>query len=351
MVISVNPKPNQHQFEALLDETLQTLKTESEKDEAAYLTFLGNKLENVVYTIMAEKAKGTPFENSIELISGQKFPDIIANKFFGLEIKTTKQNHWKTTGNSVLEGTRVDGIERIFILFGKMKSPIEFRCKPYEECLSEIVVTHSPRYLVDMNLLKGNTIFDKLDTSYDALRVLPNPIKPISEYYRRFLKPGEEVWWLDNEEQNTSGVIIKSWNNLPNQERLELLAKGMIFFPEIFGKKPDKFNRFAIWLIKKKSIVCPNVRDPFTAGGKGSIVWKGESIQKVPRVLVNLNSLMPNLVDYFSEIEDEDLVYFWDTSSVDNRFGFWVEQVVRNSKWMELPFDLEKYLNSFFNRT
>ena len=155
MVVSVNPVPDQIQFEALLDETLQTLKIESEKDEAVYLTFLGSKLEIVVQYVMAEKAKGTPFENSIELISGQKFPDIIANRFFGVEVKTTKQNHWRTTGNSVFEGTRVDGIERIFMLFGKMKSPIEFKWRAYEECLSEIVVTHSPRYLIDMNLGYG----------------------------------------------------------------------------------------------------------------------------------------------------------------------------------------------------
>ena len=82
---------------------------------------------------MSELAVGTPFEDSIELIGGQKFPDIIAKKFYGIEVKTTTQNHWKTTGNSVLESTRVDNVERIFMLFAKLASPIEFRCRPYEE--------------------------------------------------------------------------------------------------------------------------------------------------------------------------------------------------------------------------
>lgn len=41
---------------------------------------------------MAQTAKGTPFEDSIELIPGQRFPDIIAKKYYGVEVKTSKQN-------------------------------------------------------------------------------------------------------------------------------------------------------------------------------------------------------------------------------------------------------------------
>ena len=61
----------------------------------------------------------------------------------------------------------------------QLGSPIEFRARAYEECLSEVVVTHSPRYLIDMNLEKGKTIFDKINISYDTLRKKQNPIKPI----------------------------------------------------------------------------------------------------------------------------------------------------------------------------
>ena len=59
-----------------------------------YLSYLGNKLEGVVADVMTQTAKGTPFEDSIELISGQRFPDIIAKKYYGVEVKTSKQNHW-----------------------------------------------------------------------------------------------------------------------------------------------------------------------------------------------------------------------------------------------------------------
>jgi len=214
MIVSLNSEPNKKEFQSLLGSTLRTLDSESKKNQKDFLGFLGNKLENVVAEIMNANAKGTSFENTIELISGQKFPDIIAKRYYGVEVKTTKQNHWTTTGNSVMEGTRVDGIERIYMLFGKMVSPIEFKCRPYEDCLSEVVVTHSPRYLINMDLEEGETIFDKLDIPYETLRKSPNPVKPIIEYYRQFLKPGEEVWWLDQEESKSTGLIIKLWNNL-----------------------------------------------------------------------------------------------------------------------------------------
>jgi len=108
MVISKNPEPNKEIFQSLIDNTITFLKSDSKKNQKMYQSLLGNKLESVVADIMTEKAKGSPFENTIELISGQRFPDIIAKKFYDVEVKTSKQDHWTTTGNSVLESTRLD---------------------------------------------------------------------------------------------------------------------------------------------------------------------------------------------------------------------------------------------------
>ena len=89
----------------------------------------GRNLEPYVKDVITELAINTVFENSIELIGGQKFPDIVAKKYYGIEVKTTTQNHWKTTGNSVLESTRVDNVERIFMLFAKsfLRMVLRFR--------------------------------------------------------------------------------------------------------------------------------------------------------------------------------------------------------------------------------
>ena len=215
MIVSVNSDPNRSEFDILLSSTIDELNVHAKKSSKKVATLLGRNLEPYVKDVMTDLAVGTVFENTIELIGGQKFPDIIAKKYYGIEVKTTTQNHWKTTGNSLLESTRVDNVERIFMLFAKLASPIEFRCRPYEEVLSEVVVTHSPRYLIDMNLEQGKTIFDKIKIPYDALRKNENPIRPIVDYYKSKLKPGEELWWMDAENNSKpSSIVIKIWNNI-----------------------------------------------------------------------------------------------------------------------------------------
>ena len=117
------------------------------------------------------------------------------------------------------------------MLFGKMSTPVEFMCRPYEDCLSEVVVTHSPRYLIDMNLRKGETIFDKLDVLYDTLRKQPNPIKTILNYYRKQLKAGDDVWYLDQDSTKSTGLIIKMWNNLSIKRANRIYDKGILPIP------------------------------------------------------------------------------------------------------------------------
>jgi len=349
MVISSNPEPNKLIFQSLLENTIKTHDFESKKNQKKYLDLLGNKLENVVADVMTDHAKDTPFENSIELISGQKFPDIIANKFYGVEVKTTSKNHWTTTGNSVLEGTRVDGIERIFMLFGKMVSPVEFKYRPYEDCLSDIVVTHSPRYLINMDLQAGQTIFDKLDIPYDTLRNIPNPIKPITDYYRQFLKSGEEVWWLDQEEPKSTSLIIKLWNNLPIVIRKHFMLKSMILFPEIFSNRSDKFNRLAVWLVNSESIVCPNIRDVFTAGGQGIIEWKKKQYTGIPQIIIRLSNSIGELKSLLNETDNEILEKYWDMS-VKNKVNDWIGLIKENSKTLK-SINLVEYLKDRMEKT
>jgi len=343
MVVSSNPEPNRKVFQSLLDNTLNDLVSESKKNQKVYLNLLGNKLENVVADIMIYRAKGTPFENSIELISGQRFPDIIANKYYGVEVKTSKQNHWTTTGNSVMEGTRVDGIERIYMLFGKMVAPVEFKCRPYEDCLSEIVVTHSPRYLINMDLQKGKTIFDKLDIPYDKLRKSANPVKPIIEYYRQFLRPGEEVWWLDQDESKSTGLIIKLWNNLPLETRKEFMLKAMILFPEIFSNHTDKFNRLSVWLVNMQGVVCPNIRDVFTAGGQGIIIWKKNSYKGIPQILIKMTESLTKIKEILNITDNETLNNYWG-NTFRNKLSKWIDLVMENTMHMNLPFNLKEFL-------
>ena len=83
MLISVNKDVENVDFEKLITLATNTLQETSTKQNDRYLTLLGNKLEDEVYDVMCSCAQNTPFEGTIELVSGQKFPDIIANNYYG----------------------------------------------------------------------------------------------------------------------------------------------------------------------------------------------------------------------------------------------------------------------------
>lgn len=333
MIISANPEPNRKEFDQLLNSTIEELNNQAKKSAKSISTLTGNKIEPLVKDVMSDLAIGSPFENSIELIGGQKFPDVVAKKYYGVEVKTTTQNHWKTTGNSVLETTRVDDVERIFMLFAKLASPIEFRYRPYEECLSEVVVTHSPRYLVDMNLEKGKTIFDKIKIPYDTLRNKENPIKSIVDYYKSKLKPGEDLWWIEQDETKSSNLVIKVWNNLSIKERQELKNKAMAHFPELFSNKSEKFGRFAVWLVTREAIVCPNIRDMFSAGGKGKVVVGKSIYNNVPRIFLNLFKNLDSIIETLILTPSVELSEYWGVKTTEERkINDWIELVNENSK-------------------
>lgn len=346
MIISTNTDNSQDDFEKILKLTIDSLNKKANESPDYIITLKGEKLEPVVKDILEQNAKGTSFENTIELVSGQKFPDIVAKKYFGIEVKTTIKNHWKTTGNSVLESTRVEGVERIYMLFGKLGKPIEFRCRPYEECLSEIVVTHSPRYLIDMNLKEEETIFSKIDIGYDVLRKKKNPIKPITKYYKSKLKKGESLWWIDNVEGQSSNVVVRFWKHLSRKEQNDLQAKAMVFFPEIFGKGNDKYNQFALWLITQHGIVHPNVRDSFSAAGKKYLKHPKYSHVKPAKIIFNLEKNINAIREVIRTTSANDLGRFWKVRiSAKGKKYDWITQVVNN--FPDTDFDLKMRLEEF----
>lgn len=113
--------------------------------------------------------------------------------------------------------------------FGKLGgNPIEFLSKPYEQCLYGIAVTHMPRYLIDMRLNQGETIFDKMGVPYDDLRKMDNPIAPVAKYYRSQLKEGESLWWTGDSSDETVSATIKLWKNVSPEDKRKYTIFGCV---------------------------------------------------------------------------------------------------------------------------
>jgi hypothetical protein len=319
-------------FQNILSHSVSDLQKDSDKRPEYYIRRGGVSLEKDVYKIVNKHAAGTAFSEKIELISGQRFPDIVAyvndNKAYGIEVKTTTSNKWKSTGSSIFEGTRVDDVKNIYLLFGKLAKPIEFRCRKYEECLYDVAITHSPRYLIDMETGKSESIFSKVGVDYDTLRSLDNPFKPIKRFLRKNLKDGEDLWWIDNNDENVRDLSVRLWGNLSQERKEELRISALAHFPILLSNNSKKYSMLATWLVSKFGIVNHALRDTFTAGGQidvGGIM--------LPKIFNHVSNNIDEIINIVKTIPEDDISYYWGVDvPIDDCVAEWKKQCLRHCK-------------------
>jgi len=332
MIVSENNKPKLEEFRELMVKTDNLLNADAAIKEVYYSQRNGTELEVDVYETLNEASKGTIFENTIQLVSGASFPDIVANKFYGVEVKSTNKNYWHSVGSSILESTRNQDVERIFLTFGKLGSPVEFRSRPYEECLSGISVTHYPRYQIDMTLEAGETIFDKMGISYDELRKMDNPVAPVSKYYRSLLKPGESLWWAtgDNAENTVAPPTVRLWSALSHEMKMHYTIRGYALFPETLSTVRDqkKYQRYALWLATECGIINTCIRDSFSAGGQVEICTTYGKFEKMPAAYGKVAKHKELILETILSSSEEMLQEYWGVKMIkENRILQWCELV------------------------
>jgi len=310
-------------FADFMHKTEDCFNQRSKQDPNLYKNVKPTELEQITERVLKEIAPSTPFNpDEIKLISGHKFPDIVAEHFYGVEVKSTKENKWTSTGSSIVETTRIEHVDYIYMLFGKLGgTPPEFRCRPYQDCLYDIAVTHSPRYLIDMALPQGKTIFDKLEYPYDKLRNSPDAIERVKQYYKQQAKnQGNQMpWWMNDVETEPIGVNMRLWCDAKSSEHAELRAQMLVLFPEMVN---SKYGNAAMWLAGAKGIIDPSFRDRYSAGGKVIIVdgkpedklprvWKtlSDNFYNVKKYLIDTTSIMPYIVEYNPELLKTGNVY------------------------------------------
>ncbi len=227
----------------------------------------------------------------IEYVGGHKFPDIVARilekRALGVEVKTisSKESGWSVMGGSIMESTRVPDVSRIYV-FCARKNPFEIKFRPFEDCVKSVAVTHSPRYMLDMDLSAEESLFQKLKIPYDEIRLLPNPFEPFKKEWAKLHPEADVCWWRDainpsigdeveREEEHFAGVLLNTnlrfWADLGASEKRDKRARMMILFPEVFqGRSQNQYRGAAVWLYNHH-IINPSMRDVFSAGGRRGV--------------------------------------------------------------------------------
>ena len=203
------------------------------------------------------------------------------------------------------------------------------RKQSYEQCLYGIAVTHMPRYLIDMRLNQGETIFDKMGVPYDDLRKMDNPIAPVAKYYRSQLKEGESLWWTGDSSDETVSATIRLWKNVSPEDKRKYTIFGCVNYPEVFG---GNYDRYALWLTSQ-GIVDPHIRDQFSAGGQEEMLLSNGKKVKFPGAYRRIKN-SPEL--FFGRMAQNDPMELsgsktLDIEALNRRLMIWADLVSRKS--------------------
>lgn len=218
------------------------------------------------------------FDNvvEVELVSGHRYPDIVIHtdeSLLGIEVKTSKSKGWSTLGGSIFESTRVKGVEDIILFFANFSdlTNIEFRYAWMKDCISDVVITHKPRYAINMDI--EDTFFERSGVAYHELQTNDKPFALIRDYLKNRDGKSADLWWVDETEENNINNLgpqsIRRFATLDKDEKSKINAQLCIIFTEFLSDhSKTKYERITLFLISKLGLINSSIRDSFSASGQ-----------------------------------------------------------------------------------
>jgi len=203
----------------------------------------------------------------------QAFPDIAMGEF-GVEVKFTLNDTWRSVANSVLETQRIETVKHIYIVFGKMGGTPEVRWGDYEESVIHVRTSHVPRFEVEIQAEKTTvkqSLFVEMGIRYDDFRKLEmhEKMKYIRAYARK-IHPDGRLWWIEEKESDEHTVPLQArlYTNLSTEEKTRLRAEAALLCPRIVdsGRSRNKYDDMVLYLLTYHGIICHQARDLFSAG-------------------------------------------------------------------------------------
>lgn len=260
----------------------------------------------------------------------QEFPDIIFNEEFGIEVKYTENDTWRSIANSIFEGRRNLGVKEIYVVFGKAGGIPEVRWARYDECIMHVRTSHVPRFEIEIGT--DRPLFEKLQISYEKFRLLPQHEKMvyIRQYAKGRLKNGERLWWIEDleekGEQHSLPLEVKLYTQLGPHEKRKLRAEAAFLCPQIVqgSRAKGKYDDATLYILTRYGILCNQARDLFTAG---SVAMRLNAERGGNYLQRALDDIAPE-IRYAAATLNTDIVReYW---------GFDVEPWRRMEEWMRL---------------
>lgn len=204
----------------------------------------------------------------------QAFPDIAMGEY-GVEVKFTLNDTWRSIANSVLETQRIEEVKHIYIVFGKMGGIPEVRWGEYEQSVIHVRTSHVPRFEIELPSNRAavkESLFTQMGIRYDDFRKLEmqEKMKYIRAYARK-IHPDGRLWWVEDKEdsdEHTTPVQARLYTNLTPEEKTRLRAEAALLCPSIVksGRSRNKYDDMVLYLLTYHGVLCHQARDLFSAG-------------------------------------------------------------------------------------
>lgn len=362
---------NSQEFSLFINKIIEKLYESEQKFNIFKEKDLATFSEEIIYNISIEILNKDKTQCQVNYSKGgHQFPDITytfsSGESFGIEVKSSKSsgNGWSINGNSILGKTSIKVIDTYIIFVKYNHNGLKIKAKRYEDSISDIVVTHSPRYKIDLSIANEETFFARSGISYIELNNSDDPIRLIVDY---FCSQGETAWWLPNETmEKVSPAVISSLSEFKQRyPKLidDIYGKAYVLFPEIlfYSSNQHKYNNLAKWLMANYSIADASLRDKFSAGGKKHIeIHDFVSTYAYPRIIFNLQLNINSVKKAFNTVSRGQLKLYWPQYFVSNdnvieRQNYWIKTILSdwkpsveiygNKYYQELELILNKLIN------
>ena len=312
----------QQEFEKVLDTVCQKLTVEARKAPFKSSREFEDRVREISQEILGPKT-AINFDPH-----PQAFPDIAIGEF-GIEVKFTTNDTWRSVANSVLETNRIHEVKKIYLVFGKMGGVPEAKWGEYEKSVMHVRTSHVPRFEVE--LPAEESLFEKMGVPYDEFRSLPMEEKMthIRAYARSRLKPGERMWWLEDspdEPGHTLPLQARLYTKLSTEEKKKLRAEAVLLCPKIVQSRNvrDKYDDAVLYILTYHGVLCHQARDLFSAGSVANPDNDDEGGVYIER---SLKLIEPDIIAAAERLEDALFVEYWGESvAPKDRLARWLEK-------------------------
>lgn len=242
------------------------------------------------------------------------FPDISLDNF-GIEVKFTEKDTWRSVANSVFETFRDKKVEHIYVVFGKMGGVPEVKWDKYDDCVIHVRTSHVPRF--ELEIGADRSLFEIMGVEYGEFNRLSEADKMthIRKYAKGRLKRGERLWWLgeDAEPEHTLPIQVRLYTSLDQDEKRRLRAESTLLCPQIVnsGRSRTKYNDVSLYLITYRGVLASQVRDLFSAG---SVAMRADSTRGGIYIMRALQDIEEEMIDAAHYLDDALFEEYWGES-------------------------------------